>query len=1546
MTKENFNKTLADHPALASNPALASDVLNSNNQDASATTVLHANNVSSFQQALAENQAQNGNESIWQSVFHGAAKAVGGALNWLSKPLNEIQRDYKFIHSVYVRHGILQGFAATAGIAGGAVLGSFFGPEGTAIGIDLAGSLERNLIGRFDVSHRDSFNDSNNPNYKVSAGRDFANAVAHVPGLGDLRNTDHGLGKVISGTTDAAFDFMLDPFVIGLKVKAGVKQGKYLEVKTEKGVKVLTTKLPFKNAFPALQGFLERNSLQTFGSSEQLNNLYKAGKNPSILDRTFGASGKTYVRNLEDIAKDINSENGLAKVAIKNPTLQEMLPFLKEAKDKVGTLTDQDVHHVFLQTMGDVQFSQNYLSTVSSFVPSRTVVRAALSKVSDKLRQWDPNEETYLRTNQANFFLPRSSKKAIYADVVDPQTGQISKVVQLTNEKQTILPVVFQPWNPDAWKSALASKVRTFSGYLPYSIDSKMLELSNTQFDPANPTALVGIYRMARFSMSDQLAKQRVTEFATAGDDISQKRKIYSGIINEMLKAAGIPDDTQFIKYMHDRIGQFTEGDISKNTYGLGHYSGSKVSEGTSNFGTYNRALFEDQAGNFKYPDFREVKTAMRSVGKYGQIYGKIDNFAANHYTDSVFKPLALLTAGFGLRIAASELLPAVFRFGTIATAKSKIASAAQKMNYKLIPGEDAAILENAIHAVSQGTNPAKFLSDAANAVKGKTVKKLYAKGLSALATESDLELAANIAISTRGHMGTGATLTGYGIPVEQQEFHRQVAQIVSQQAQRSGGLNNTQIQEKLREAYPELADKKRPIVGTGQFSHFINSDPAFDLHYYTELSKTTVGISRQQIASDLHEQFAKGKSIQQAYDNVRALEEKRLRDVNYQPYARERKLLAGYQEDPAKFAADRTDSTLNLFVGADGKTVNKDFLQKIANGEKPTLNAIRNLEVEAKPLAVAGQRYTQMPGENLQQRVTNFGFHHVIDPIINNLSREPLFFNHVKNEMRSLQFALESGKLDEGEALRIAMTRASFSMVPQIHNTALKTQFSVLARNYLPFWFAQEQAMRRAGSLIATNPAALRQYQLIQQGLNDPGFVEVDSNGQKHITLPVIGEAGSMFLNAANAIGLPVVGGLPVTVTGDLQSLKTVLPEFTAPGISPFVSVAANTLAAFDPTFDREIKKIVGGAGFGKSYFDILMPNTVARSVFHAVDAKDTETSFFNAIVASITSASFHGQIPPSNATALVKQAFLDRIKNNARSIMMMKAILGAVSPLAPAVSQEDPGLRQEFYDILKKKSPVTGKPMTYPEALDEFIAKHGTNSIGYTISRSVGAVPGVTVPYTNKAIDYIENNQSLIKGQYGVGAAFFIPQVTSGGGDAQAIHDEVIKMHLRASKTPDQFLASYYTAAGNNFIAAQRVGHDKAMNDLAKAGISQAAERSSWNAFITEYGKMNPIWWDDYASTAKKHVATEAFSNFTAMFANKTDAQITKEYGAHVVPIKNLVNDWNQHHSAVIQLRATGGTEYVKAENDNWQAYLKDVADKQPQLNTVINSVFSRLG
>jgi hypothetical protein len=296
----------------------------------------------------------------------------------------------------------------------------------------------------------------------------------------------------------------------------------------------------------------------------------------------------------------------------------------------------------------------------------------------------------------------------------------------------------------------------------------------------------------------------------------------------------------------------------------------------------------------------------------------------------------------------------------------------------------------------------------------------------------------------------------------------------------------------------------------------------------------------------------------------------------------------------------------------------------------------------------------------------------------------------------------------------------------------------------------------------------------------------------------------------------------------------------------------------------------------------------------------------------------------------------------------MIMKALVGAVSPLSPAVSQEDPGLRDEFYKLLKTTSPATGKLMTYPEAIDKFINEHGSGAISYTVARSEGTIPGASMPYTNEAINWIQNNKDLLYSPQAVGAAFLVPQTPSLSGDAQAIHDEVIKMHLRANKTPEAFLASYYTAAGNNYIAAQRGIHDKQMDALAKAGASQQAERAQWSAFVNAYGQTNPIWWDDYSSTKKTHLAQQAMADFQQMFSGQdaNGKSVKIPTGSQVDAIKGLVSDWTAHNQAVVQYRAAGASEAVKVEKDNWAKYLKSKVEQDGRLNTVVNSVFARLG
>lgn len=1552
-----INTALTDNPSLTSNPSLAHTVITSANPIVAAPTLAHATNTSNFQQVTSDNAAQGDNTNFWQKTFGGAAKVVMGSLNWLNKPLQEVQRDYRYIHSVYTNYGIFNGLLATGVVAGGAALGSFLGPGGTALGAATAGTIERKFLGQ--KIYDKSLADSENPNYKVSMGRDFSHLLGQLPGLGTLENTDTGLGKTVSGLGDVASVFALDPLVALGAVRTGVRSGDiFLNGKSTK-IKDFVTGWVSPQMKIGIDNFFERNSLRMF-SADQVDKLYQAGTKTNLIDTVFGSAGKQYHRALNELADLANSKEGIGAIVSKYPGLQGIAKVIAPEAGK--KITAQEIHNVFLRSKWDEDFAKMHATAGADMVPSRTVLRAAVSKVSDKLRQSDASDEIYLKANQANFFFPRKTNAATIVDTQNEATGAIASTVVTAPDRTWNTPVAFRAikaLNPfdstarkeleDGWKSAVAGKVRTFSGYVPYIVDDNLKSIATQEFNPEDSGAAQVVYRIARYSMGERMARQKTAEFVLG--DIGDKKAIYSGMVTEMTKAAGIPDDPNFVAMLANQVKMHMDTPLELGNYGFGRTKGSFASQAETPTGIHMQGVIADHAGKFAIPDFRQVKLAMRQTSAYGKIYGKVDEWAAN-YTDGIFKPLALLTGGFGLRIAASELIPQIFRFGGLDVAHAKIADSAAKMNVKLARGEDSAILDNAMQALSAGTatNAADWLKQEAAKATGQKVRKGISKVLNVLATEKDLELASRIAIATKGHMSTGATLTGHGLDGDAQERLSKIIDLIQQ--------SDKKLTAKFDGAAAILTKngQRVRVAPTGIFENVASGDSKYDLHYLTNLHHAVGSESQRLHAKYLLEELNSGKGLE---DAVKAVEQRDLANIlkkKYDPstptgfgadlpqgfdlYRDERRVLAGFKtENPVNFAHRRVDISSNLFVGPNGD-VNKELLTMVADGKKPSLDYIKNLDFALKPRAVSGEKYEMVPGDNLLQRVINRGFKSVIDPIINNLSREPLFFNHVKNELASMDDAVAKGFFSEDEALRIAMTRATHAMLPQIHNVALRTQFGVLVRNYLPFYFAQEQAMRRAGTLITTNPAAFRQYQLVQQGLNDPGFVETDSLGQKHINIPLVGELGAGVINGLGMLGIPVVTGLPVTATGNLQSLRTVLPELTMPGVSPFASIALNSLGALDPTLDRYIKGIVGGAGFNRSLVDQLIPNSPMRNAFKALSANEQESSFYNAMIASIASAQYHGQMPSPDSSPTVKAAFMDRIKNNARSILWMKALVSTWSPLSPAITQEDLGLRDEFYALMKQKSAVTGKDNTFAEALGIFLGKHGSQAISYTVGKTEAAIPGAMMPYTTEAINWIEANKALINSVNGAGAAFLIPQTTTLSGDAQAIHDELIKMHLRSNKTPEEFMNSVYIAAGNNYIYSQKPIHDKAMADLAKAGLSQTDERSAWSAFVKDYGSMNPIWQADYSSPVRTQNAQHAVTQLANLFSSKTPPT-----GAQADLVGGLLRDYMVHIQSLATLTTLYGQDAVTTEKENWNNYLDTIVASEPRLNSVVNSVFRRL-
>ena len=205
----NFaNKAVADHPAAAQlAPQEMSAAIASGNQ-ASVDGVAATTTFQPVAQAVSDHQQMYNSKSWWQSIIgdvtHVAGAAVqgiskvpvlGNLLTWANKPLQELQKDYKFVHALYANGDIASGLLATLGVAAGGLVGSLAGPEGAVIGTDLAAAATRNLMGRLIPNAQNAYNKSNDPNYQVSFGRDFSNGLSNVPGFGFLKDTNHGVGQ-------------------------------------------------------------------------------------------------------------------------------------------------------------------------------------------------------------------------------------------------------------------------------------------------------------------------------------------------------------------------------------------------------------------------------------------------------------------------------------------------------------------------------------------------------------------------------------------------------------------------------------------------------------------------------------------------------------------------------------------------------------------------------------------------------------------------------------------------------------------------------------------------------------------------------------------------------------------------------------------------------------------------------------------------------------------------------------------------------------------------------------------------------------------------------------------------------------------------------------------------------------------------------------------------------------------------------------------------------------------------------------------------------
>ena len=1603
---DNANSIVSEHPWMAQqSPEITADAISNGASPAQVDILDHTSKTVAIGNAITQHQEINNSHSLWadalggvtnlaSTIVHKLGADVPGfkqVTSWANSGMQEMQKDFKFIGAIYKDRGLGEGLLATAGIAAGGTLGSLIGPEGTVggtalaasllgatIGADVAGVGERQILGRIIPDFKQPMAQSNDPKFIMNPGHVVSSALANITGWKSLTDTNHGWGQTVSGLTDMAFDFKTDPFIVLGKFTGLVKSGGLLTGVSKDGVQVgIKVNSPLASSAQPISDFLVKNSGVQY-NLEGVQQAYEYGKNI----QTGGLLGK--------VGNVLNPFTGAAQnfyravqtiVDEKNPVaIQDMFPgsnfsvniAQKLAKannaDAVVKIIGNSMNAKTLLTNGDLQGVANRL-----VLPTQALPRVIGTTITDKILQKANDPSLDMTSN-----LLLSKKVAVknadgeFLDVngdVWNSASNVDKAYQRVGGGlySKGLDGTYNPWNP------LAGKIRTFTGYKALTVDPISMTQEATKFNWESPDAFTALYKMARYTMGKSAALEAASNVMKFKGQDALLNTHYSQLIKEMAKAGGISEDANVMRNVMSQIQRATQsGKDELNAYGT-------LVKGSPTPGTIMRdtldkdgnvvpgvekqvALNESQLGGAAIINYKQLRKAIQEANAYSRMYSKADDFFT-WYTEKAFAPLTLFTTGFGLRVAGGEAMHQIMRNGLGNYLQNVVIANGLRYNRDLI--SNAATKEGLVNHV-------------ANAIVDGSTKEDIGRtaGLDHTVAENEMtrfvkdkeglwdkwniprpvgyissKMAPYIAKDKLAVMAKYQSLMGIVLPSSMTATH--MAKLSSATEEEVNTL-------------AQLMRGTKAGPGANPLQMFDYLHPSYHPYWAIQLNNWSKSAFGKDIASDylkLAEKPGFNKLTTEArWLKVQALHEARINDLN--EYKDLRGRMVGLNSgDPASFAANQVQSLRGLVEGED-MTTHSWLIKNIAEGKKTMASDLREVKVDQSPKAMFGRVAPDFTG-NIFDKVIDAGHRNIIGPIIDHISREPIFNHYLYENFRRYQPLMEKGILSEDEALRLSGQAAVGNILPLIHNPALRSQMAIIHRNLVPFYFAQEQAIKRVGRLISTNPGALREFQMIQQGINNPGFVHTEPNGQQYIVYPVIGEFGNALARGMDALGFKQYVGLPSSITGSTSSLLSVLPESKMPSVNPFANVAVSGLSNLFPNFmsldkiSNRVANLATGANpfdskssgyISKGIFDAMIPNSTIRDLFNALHPDQKESMIHNAMNSAIAAAYFSGQLNKEdyqNMTPAEKQAVLDRIQHNAQTDLIVKGILAFFLPLAPTVSNDyfnkaGQSLRAEWLHLTLPKT-AGGLGMTAPEAALKFKEEHGNNAMSYSVSSTASGSSGSSMPLADEVLTWLDQHKPLMA-SHPYASAYLVPQVQSSP-DALKVEQTLLTMHLREQRTPEQFLSAIYVSKGWNEIEPSLLSYQAQMAKARSTGDTRTAGvlGRQWKAFTTKFGEANPIWYADYNNPTKSTSALTALAQLKDLNSKNMLGN------SNVVPgIKDLLNSYESYHSQLLANtyansgRVTPLYSQIKAQ---WVDYLNQLVLDRPELTNVATGVFKKV-
>lgn len=541
----------------------------------------------------------------------------------------------------------------------------------------------------------------------------------------------------------------------------------------------------------------------------------------------------------------------------------------------------------------------------------------------------------------------------------------------------------------------------------------------------------------------------------------------------------------------------------------------------------------------------------------------------------------------------------------------------------------------------------------------------------------------------------------------------------------------------------------------------------------------------------------------------------------------------------------------------------------------------------------------------------------------------------------------------ESGETAAVA---AINDMLPFIDSHEFKTQFAEYGKGFLPFWYAEENFMKRwARTLILEGPPVIRKAQLTYMGLKTAGVVRTDPNGKDWFVYP----GSNLLQEAINQIpGLP---DLPVGVMFQSPTdmmLPGVNSRFGSPQFGPLVTVPLDLLTVPFPELKPMERDLVGDLGASKSALDQLVPAVVANT-FNAITGDDGYQRYASAQLAAIAQLQAEGKGLPDNATPGQVDEFLRTVRNHARIIVLSQAVGGwfAPGPVSQIVTGEDaktlgaiggllgdgiedPGsvLSSMYSDLVRnlgieqgtieylKLAPLTDVGEMFNYATDpetgEVTYLDGQNPLAYTTAKQA-SVSGAPLPATEQALSFFDANANYMDEFPNAGPWLLPIDPNATTAHSQYAYDQQTINGLRRRRTPEEFLTQIKFKEASPRYFSMRTQY---LAEVEKARTSNDSARVAylndlWKQWSSTYKAAHPI----FAQTLEGSGARERRKNVIAeMRVVARDPKAPK--APHYAVLQQMIVGYDDYLTMKQELALDGSAkgrmkvEKLKAQFEGW--------------------------